>query len=188
MAKLQYADIIANDLKYKALADLSQQASQLELSQIMTTLVDLLGDEFIPLLAEKWSVTGEDGLLVADSEGSKRALIQSAVELHRHKGTPWAIREVLRKLGFGEIEIDEGLKARIYEHSIVSQIPQGSRWAYYAVRLAQPVTNDQALNIRRVLRSFAPARCLLAVLDYKAAAIRYNNKARYDGSYNYGSG
>lgn len=188
MASLHYADIIENDPKYRALANLSLRASQLDLSQIITTLVDLLGDEFMPLLAEKWSVTGDDGLLIADSEGSKRALIQSAIELHRHKGTPWAIREVLRQLGFGEIEIDEGLKARTYEHSIVATIPQGRRWAYYAVRLARPITNDQALNIRRILRSFAPARCLLAVLDYKAAAIRYNNKVRYDGSYNYGAG
>ncbi|HEH9706184.1 TPA: phage tail protein [Pasteurella multocida] len=187
MAKLQYTDIIANDPKYQVLADLSLRIAELDVSQIMTTLVDLLGDEFIPLLAEKWSVTGVDGLLVADSQSSKRALIQVAVELHRHKGTPWAIREVLRKLGFGEIDIDEGLKARVYEHSVVANIPELYRWAYYGIRLSRPITNEQALNIRKVLRSFAPARCQLAVLDYKSAPIRYNNKARYDSSYNHGS-
>lgn len=187
MANLQYADIIVNDLKYKALADLSQRVNQLETTQIMTTLVELLGDEFMPYLAEKWSVTGADGLILADSESSKRALIQSAIELHRHKGTPWAIREVLRKLGFGEIEIDEGLKARNYEHSVVANIPAEHRWAYYAVRFARPITNEQSDNIRRTLRSFAPARCELAVLDYKAAPIRYNRKATYNGSYNHGA-
>lgn len=187
MAKLHYADIIANDPKYKALADLSLRVNQLNTQQVMSTLVDLLGDEVIPLLAEKWSVTGEDGLLLADSEGSKRALIQSAVELHQHKGTPWAIREVLRKLGFGEIEIDEGLKARPYEHTVVNGIAAEHRWAYYAVRFSRPITNEQSLNIRRILRSFAPARCQLAVLDYKAAPIRYNRKATYNGAYNHGS-
>lgn len=187
MAKLQYADIIANDPKYQALADLSLRIDELDRSQIMTTLVDLLGDEIIPLLAEKWSVTGDDGLLTADSQSSKRALIQAAIELHRHKGTPWAIREVIRKLGFGEIEIDEGLKARRYEHSTVTSIPEQYRWAYYSIRLARPITNEQAVNVRQILRSFAPARCLLAVLDYKAAPIRYNNKATYNGAYNHGS-
>ncbi|TRC69619.1 phage tail protein, partial [Mannheimia haemolytica] len=42
-------------------------------------------------------------------------------------------------------------------------------------------------NIRKVLRNFAPARCSLAVLDYKADPIRYNNKATYNGTYNHGS-
>ncbi|QIW15863.1 phage tail protein [Pasteurellaceae bacterium RH1A] len=188
MAKLVYADMIANDSKYKALADLSLKLPQLNIDSIMTTLVELLGDEFLPLLAEKWSVTGDDGLLIADSDNTKRNLIKKAVELHRHKGTPWAVREVLRQLGFGEIDLDEGLKKRDYSsHTGVAQIPAVERWAHYAVRLNQPITNDQALNIRKILRAFAPARCTLAVLDYKAAAFRYNNKIRYNGMYNYGS-
>lgn len=187
MAKLQYADIIVNDPKYTALANLSQQVERLNHHQIMTTLVDLLGDAFIPLLAEKWSVTGYDGEFLAETHHSKRALIARAVELHRHKGTPWAIREVLRKLDFGEIEIDEGLKARTYQHSDVQRIPANERWAYYAIRLNRPITNAQADHIRKVLRHFAPARCVLAVLDYKAVPILYNNKVRYDGSYNHGA-
>ncbi|PQK21713.1 phage tail protein, partial [Escherichia coli] len=111
----------------------------------------------------------------------------NAIELHRRKGTPKAIRDVLRSLGFGEIEIDEGLKDRIYENSKVVNIPADERWAHYAIRLREPVTNDQAVNIRKVLRNFAPARCLLAVLDYKSVPIRYNSKARYNGKYNHGS-
>lgn len=187
MADLQYADIIIRDPKYTALAELSKRCKTLPISQIMTTLVDLLGDEFMPLLAEKWSVTGYDGEFLAENDGSKRALIQTAVELHRQKGTPWAIREVLRKLGFGEVEIDEGLQARTYEHGVVNHIRSEDRWAYYAVRLSKPITNAQSAMIRKVLRNFSPARCTLAVLDYKAAPILYNNKATYNGQYNHGS-
>ena len=187
MAKLIYADIIMTDPKYQALADLSQRLPNLPIHQVMTTLIDLLGDEYTPLLAEKWSVTGDDGIMLADSMDSKRRLIARAIELHRQKGTPWAVREVLRQLGFGEIEIDEGLKARTYEHTVVQAIPTNERWAWYSVRFTKPITNDQAEQIRRTLRSFTPARCLLAVLDYKAAPIRYNKRAKYDGSYNHGS-
>lgn len=53
MAKLVYPDIIVNDPKYVALANLSNQLDHLNHAQIMTTIVELLGDEFIPLLAEK---------------------------------------------------------------------------------------------------------------------------------------
>lgn len=187
MANLQYADIIIKDPKYTALADLSKRLNALGTSQIMTTLLDLLGDKFYPLLAEKWSVTGEDGMLLADDIESKRALIKSAIELHRRKGTPWAIREVLRKLGLGEVGLDEGLKARVYESSFVTDIPENERWAYYALQLKAPITNEQARNIRKILRHFAPARCTLAVLDYKANPIRYNNKITYNGTYNHGS-
>lgn len=187
MAKLQYADIIMLDPKYKALADLSLRLPKLPIQQVMTTLIDILGDEYMPLLAGKWSVTGDDGMMLADSQDNKKALIAKAVELHRHKGTAWAIREVLRQLGFGEVEIDEGLKARTYEHTLVQQIPSHERWAYYSLRLTQPITNDQAQLIRKTIRSFAPARCILAVLDYKAVQIRYNNKVRYNAQYNHGS-
>nr|DAW49121.1 MAG TPA: tail protein [Caudoviricetes sp.] len=187
MANLTYADVIERETKYKTLADLSGRMNALDKSKVMTTLVELLDDEFIPLLAEKWSVTGYDGSFLAESDQSKRGLIKAAIELHRYKGTPWSIREVLRRLGFGEIEIDEGLKARTYEHKFVQTIPLSDKWAYYAIRLNQPITNDQAQQLRKILRNFAPARCTLAVLDYKSVPLRYNNKARYNGSYNHGS-
>lgn len=187
MANLTYADVIERETKYKTLADLSARMRDLDKSKVMTTLVELLDDEFIPLLAEKWSVTGYDGAFLAESDNSKRSLIKVAIELHRYKGTPWSIREVLRRLGFGEIEIDEGLKARTYEHKFVQTIPLSDKWAYYAIRLNQPITNDQAQQLRKILRNFTPARCTLAVLDYKSVPLRYNNKARYNGSYNHGS-
>lgn len=187
MANLTYADIIERETKYKALADLSGRMNALDKSKVMTTLVELLDDEFIPLLAEKWSVTGYDGSFLAENNNSKRSLIKVAIELHRYKGTPWSIREVLRRLGFGEVDIDEGLKARTYEHKFVQTIPLSDKWAYYAIRLNQPITNEQGQQLRKILRNFAPARCTLAVLDYKSVPARYNNKARYNGSYNHGS-
>ena len=178
MANLTYADVIERETKYKTLADLSERMNALDKSKVMTTLVELLDDEFISLLAEKWSVTGYDGAFLAENDHSKRSLIKVAIELHRYKGTPWSI---------GEIYIDEGLKARTYEHSVVQTIPLSDKWAYYAIRLNQPITNDQAQQLRKILRNFAPARCTLAVLDYKSVPLRYNNKARYNGSYNHGS-
>ncbi|EAM9430667.1 phage tail protein, partial [Salmonella enterica] len=57
----------------------------------------------------------------------------------------------------------------------------------YRIKLSQAVTNDQARLMRKTLAAFAPARCELASLDFVAAPIRYNNTARYDGTYNHGS-
>ena len=109
MDKLQYPIIIETSEKFTTLADLGKRLNQLDKSQIMTSFVDLVPVAFLELLAEKWSVTGYDGWLLAESVEAKRKLIKRAVELHRYKGTPWAMREIIRQLGFGEVEIIEGL-------------------------------------------------------------------------------
>ncbi|MDH3001469.1 phage tail protein [Chelonobacter oris] len=191
MAKLRYPEIIDKDKKFAALADLGLRFSALDKAKIITSLVDLVPTEYLDLLAEKWSVTGYDGWLLAESDEAKRKLIKSAVELHRYKGTPWAIREIIRQLGFGEVEILEGLSGKKYNGEIRYDgkfyYGEPSKWASYRVVLKAPITNDQADLLRKTLRVFAPARCVLESLDYQHSALRYNGKAKYDGSYNYGS-
>ncbi|MDA3977885.1 phage tail protein [Gallibacterium sp. AGMB14963] len=188
MANLQYPVIIAASDKFVALCELGKRLNLAEKRQIMTTLVELLPDEVMPLLAEKWSMTGYDGMFVADTAQSKSALINNAVQLHRYKGTPYSIREVMRKLGYGEIEIDEGLILRDYSsNQSVAAIPAAEKWAYYGIKLSKPITRDQAEEIKKVLRSYAPARCVLGILDYKSAPLLYNNRATYNGAYNHGS-
>lgn len=188
MANLQYPVIIAASDKFVALCELGKRLNRPEKQQVMTTLVDLLPDEVMPLLAEKWSATGYDGMFIAENAQLKSALIGNAMQLHRHKGTPFVIREVFRKLGFGEIEIDEGLILRDYSSNrSVAAIPTNEKWAYYGIRLNQPITRDQAEELKKVLRNYAPARCKLGVFDYKAAPLRYNHKATYNGAYNHGS-
>lgn len=188
MANLQYPVIIAASDKFVALCELGKRLNLTQKRQIMTTLVELLPDEVMPLLAEKWSMTGYDGMFVADTAQSKSALINNAVQLHRYKGTPYSIREVMRKLGYGEIEIDEGLILRDYSsNQSVAAIPAAEKWAYYGIKLSKPITRDQAEEIKKVLRSYAPARCVLGILDYKSAPLLYNNKATYNGAYNHGS-
>lgn len=188
MANLQYPVIIASSGKFVALCELGKRLNRAEKRQIMTTLVELLPDDATPLLAEKWSMTGYDGMFVADTTQSKSSLINNAVKLHRYKGTPYSIREVLRKLGYGEVEIDEGLVLRDYSsNQSVAAIPAAEKWAYYGIKLSMPITRDQAEEIKKVLRSYAPARCVLGVLDYKDAPLLYNHKATYNGAYNHGS-
>ena len=191
MAKLQYPSIIKTSPKLTALADLGKRLNRLDKSQIMTSFVDLVPTEFLELLAEKWSVTGYDGWLLAESEDAKRKLIKRAVELHRYKGTPWAMREIIRQLGFGEVEIIEGLHNQTYQGSIqfngIFTYHDTNKWAHYVVLLKQPVTQDQAELLRKTLRLFAPARCVLASLDYQQVALRYNGKQHYNAQFNFGT-
>ncbi|VCM19316.1 phage tail protein I [Burkholderia pseudomallei] len=79
--------------------------------EILRTLMDVdrCPAAFLPWLA--WSVA-VDGWELAESDDARRALIKGSLALHRRKGTPWAVREIVRRLGFGEIEIQEGRVAK----------------------------------------------------------------------------
>lgn len=169
----------------KLLALLSERLQWLDLTPLLIYLIDLTESSALPWLAEQFALTSDNGWSLAESEETKRALIKSAIELHRFKGTPWSVRQVIRNLGFGEVELREG-NDQLDPH-IAQKYPEETRWALYQVLLSQAITNDQAALLRRTLASFTPARCELASLDYTAAAIRYNNVAHHDGGYNHGS-
>lgn len=190
MARLHYPQIIETDKKYTALADLGLRVGQIDLSLMMTNFIDLVPNEFLQLLAEKWSVTSYDGWLLAESDSAKRKLIKRAVELHRYKGTPWAIREIIRQLGFGEVEIIERLSGQKRDGSIrrnaVYFHGQKSKWAHYRIVFKRPLTLDQGKLIQSTLRHFSPARCVLESLDYQQVANRHNGKIKRDGTFTRG--
>lgn len=192
MAKLQYPSIIETSEKFTALADLGKRLNRLDKSQIMTSFVDLVPVEFLELLAEKWSVTGYDGWLLAESTEAKRKLIKRAVELHRYKGTPWAMREIIRQLGFGEVLIDEG---GLKKHNGLIRLRNGfhrrgstSNWAeYQLIFLTTPVSKSKAKIIALAVQQYAPARCFLSGLVNQKNLIKHNGRLTIrNGEFNRG--
>ncbi len=57
--------------------------------------IDTLSEEVIDLLAWQFHIEGYE---LAETEEEKRALVKKAIELHRYKGTRWAIKKVLELL------------------------------------------------------------------------------------------
>lgn len=112
MAKLKYALIIAQDPRFTRLANLSLGYRKLALTKLMPRLLEQVDDNHLELLAESRSMIGADGYWLAKDNKTRRQLIKDAVFLHRRKGTPWAVREICRRLGFGEIKLIEGLAAK----------------------------------------------------------------------------
>lgn len=191
MAKLSYAAVIERDSRYKALADLGLRLADIDTARLMPRLIDLVAPEHLPLLAQSHSIDGVDGYWLAESDTARRRLIRGAYELHRYKGTPWAIREIVRRLGFGSVRIIEGLNNKQHNGQILrdGRFYHGAadKWAYYRIILTSPISNDQAALLRKTLAAFAPARCVLASLDYQAAALRHNGQALRNGQYNRGT-
>lgn len=189
--RLTYAQIIERDQRYRILANLGLRLDLLDTPKLMPRLVDLVAPEHLELLAESRSILNEDGYWLAESDSARRKLIKGAYELHRYKGTLWAIREIVRRLGFGEVTILEGMGNKRHDGEITRNglyaRGHSDRWAHYRIIMDYPITNDQAHLLRRTLSAFAPARCVLAALDYQAAALLHNGHATRDGQFNRGT-
>lgn len=187
---LQLPPPLEGDISLRTLGRLAGRLDNIDLSVLMVFLVDIVDSSALPWLGEQFSLSG-DGWELAESDDVRRMLIKAAIELHRYKGTPWSIREVIRRFGFGEVDLIEGTGRLSYDgnRSYNGLLVHGdaAAWAVYRVILKQPITNDQAAMLRQTLAAFAPARCHLASLEYQSVAIRYNNTAIHDGSYNHGS-
>ncbi|UOO82758.1 phage tail protein [Uruburuella testudinis] len=191
MAKLTYAAVIERDRRYKMLAELGLGLQLADKHKLILRLTELVAPEHLPILAESRSILGEDGYWLAESDSARRRLIKGAYELHRYKGTRWAIREIVRRLGFGEVQIIEGMGNKRHDGEIMRDGTyahgHSDRWAHYRIILATPITNDQAYLLRRTLAAFAPARCVLAALDYLAVPLQHNGRATRNGQFNRGT-
>lgn len=191
MARLTYAEIIERDQCYKILADLGLRLDLADTPKLMPRLVDLVTPEHLELLAESRSILNEDGYWLAESDQARRRLIKGACELHRYKGTLWAIREIVRRLGFGEVQILEGLGNKFHNDEITRDGTYAhghhDRWAHYRIIMNHSITNDQAFLLRKTLAAFAPARCVLAALDYQSVPLLHNGKATRNGQFNRGT-
>lgn len=58
----------------------------------------------LPWLAWQWHV---DGWEYAQTEVQQRALIASSWDLHKYKGTPWAVLTALRSIGYPHVRLTE---------------------------------------------------------------------------------
>lgn len=193
MADLQIPPVLASDERFSMLLELLQdEFARLDLQAMAVYLVDQVRPSLLPVLADQFSLLDEAAWQLAESEEARRDLVKNAIHLHRAKGTPWSIREVIRLLGFGNVRIQEGL-AGIRHNGQANRDGRyvhgdAKAWPLYRVILLErAITNDQAALLRRLLLSIAPARCRLVSLEYREVPVRHNGLAKRDGQYNHGS-
>jgi len=92
----QLPPVLAGDERFAILCELLQEEfDNLDLSPMLVYLVDVVPPQVLPHLADQFHVMGLEGWRYARNEQEQRELIKRAIELHRYKGTPWAIEQVL---------------------------------------------------------------------------------------------
>jgi phage tail P2-like protein len=143
----------------------------------------------LPYLAWAWSVDEWDS---AWPGYRQRRAVKDALELHRQKGSVWAVKRVISNQGF--------ILQRLIEHAGRIRLngtcqlngwhmPGSAKgWAMYRVILSsRRVTAAQKESLRRSLNAVAPARCLLVGIHYLSKPIQLNGTATIEGDYMLGS-
>ena len=97
-------------------------------------------------------------------EERKREVMASSIELHRYKGSVWSVREALRRIGYKEVEIQEGVAAQKHDGASmhdgsVTYSGQGE-WYKFNLRLdlgeTGGVSAAESALLREVAQRFAP--------------------------------
>jgi phage tail P2-like protein len=86
-----------------------QRFTELELDKLLVYIIDTVPATAIPYLADQFDVLGYKGFRLAQTEADQRAVIKKSIELHRYKGTLWAVREALTSIGYGAAIIQENV-------------------------------------------------------------------------------
>lgn len=80
-----------------------------DLSPFLAYMVDSVAPSALPYLADQFDVAGLQGFAMASTEQQQRDIIKRSIALHKYLGTPWAIREACRTVGYPVVVLEEGV-------------------------------------------------------------------------------
>lgn len=123
------------------------------------------------------------------SENEHRALIAAFPSIKKRRGTLWAVQQALAVID-PKARVAEGDYQIRYDGSAsyngAHEHGYATHWAEYVVIASRAMINAQAIQLRRLLESVAPARSHLLRIDYTTVPAIYDGAIYYDGNYNYG--
>jgi phage tail P2-like protein len=185
-------DIAAIDIAIK------KYLETIPIEKLLVYDIDNITAEALPVLAAQFDVLGYKGMRLAVTGQDKRNLIKSAIELHRYAGTPWAVKEAMKRVGFYDAVITEG---------VAGPLPI---WANFSVTLSngqQGINDSSIADLRKMIEVYKAQRSNLVDInmilnvqdtvqfdtDMAAAAediivrdnVIFTNKLLYDGQADY---
>jgi phage tail P2-like protein len=128
---------------------IKETLAEIDLGLLLVYIIDNVDASALPYLAEQFDVLGYKGLKLATTEAAKRQVIKRAIELHRFKGTKWAIQEALKSIGFANIEVLE----TGYDH-----------WAKFGLLITTSsvqLTDASFYDIIQMVKEYKRAVCVL---------------------------
>jgi P2-related tail formation protein len=179
---------------------LMQELNLVDLSKLLVYLIDDVDVSALPYLGAQFDVLGYKGFRIAQDDTGRREIIKRAIELHRYKGTEWAIMEALKSIGFTDVLL---IKTG-YEH-----------WAKFGVLITNEnvqLTESSFQDITAMIMEYKRAVCVLEEIRMNiltsdsltfidsatvtqqilaidrltlSGSLRYDGSAKFDGEYNF---
>jgi phage tail P2-like protein len=176
----------------------------LQLDALLVYLIDTVSEEALSFLADQFDVLGYKGLRLATTTEQKREVIKRAIELHRFKGTVWAVKEALKTIGYPDAVLTEhvgtgaGAWATFRIEIDAGNNPVSAAAVDELVRMIDEYKNVRShlLDISYKI-SFDPDSITLTDESYEGPAVedsddlyvggdfRYNGAYTYNGDRNY---
>lgn len=201
MAKAVLADSIASLPEFNAWYNvIKATVAELDLGALLIYIVDNADSSVLSYLAEQMDVLGYKGFRLAQSETDQRQIIKRAIELHRYKGTEWAVQEALKSIGFTDIQLKKG-----YDHwakfgikitnsnvqltatsfnDIVQMVNEYKRAVCVLVDVSLDVVVDDVLNIGVDDGVALPAYITDDLLSL-TGVLKYDGNGHYDGTFDH---
>lgn len=179
-----------------------KRMDNLALDAILVYLIDNVDVSVLPYLAQQFDVTGYGGYRLAVTDDQKRTLIKQAIELHRYKGTVWAVKQAMSNVGFPDAVLEEHVddhwaKFRVYVDIKSREINAAEIDALremilfwkntrsWLVDIAYKITLDDNITIDA---DFGLSQSLDdSDVMHVGGNFIYNGQATYNGSHNYNS-
>lgn len=158
---------LASNASMKAIVQVvREEIERIDYSRLFVYLFETVDESLLDILAAQFDMLGFNGWILADSVQAKRELLKGAFELHLLKGTPGGIREVVKRLGFLGITIEEGWE----NFSVTVPEPAINPWAHFRVVYQLPsdkeVNEDVARDLEGLINNYKNARSILSAFAF----------------------
>jgi len=145
----------------------------LDLNPLMIYLIDTVPAAALPHLAEQFNILGYKGWRFAKTETQQRDLLKQAIELHRFKGTPWSIKEAIKRAGYSDSTILEGV-GQYYDGTFLfngSVTYNGlGNWACFRVIFNlgndKGISSQETIDIQELVKEYKNARSTLVDISF----------------------
>lgn len=155
---------------------LLERFAMIDLSTLLINRVDSTPANALPALGWQFGLIGAEGWHLADDVDQKRELIRRAVLLQRRRGTPWAVKEALRALGFPAASIQEGQPRLLMDGTTTfdaaTTLSGDTRWALFGITVdvgeERGLTGRDRELVRQTVAAWKNARSELSRVAFRA--------------------
>ncbi len=135
----------------------AKQLGKIDLDKLLMYVIDTVDAAALPYLAKQFDVLGYRGMRLATTEAQQREVIKNAIRLKRYSGTPWAVKNALKAIGYPDAVLTERSGSGV------------TGWAEFTIKLDvgdNPVSQVQIDELVKMINIYKGARNHLNALSY----------------------